>query len=100
MRYEIRNGVKRNGGENSLAVRNITLTLFVPRGVLPVPSLHQVWCCGCGHHAICSVCSCRRGVHGAARRDAVTGTTGWGHAHIVIVVSNVRAGLLRQFFVE
>jgi hypothetical protein len=28
------------------------------------------------------------------------GATGWGHARVVVVVGNDRAGLLRQFFVE
>src|SRR5216683_2250040 len=89
------------------AVCGVTVALFTLRGVSPVPSLHQVWCCSCGHHATRGVCGRKRGSDGAARRDAAMwcmqlgkGTMRWGHVHVVVVVGNNRAGLLRQFFVE
>jgi hypothetical protein len=38
----------------------VTIALSMPCRVLLVPSLHQVWCCSCGRHATCGVCSCKR----------------------------------------
>ena len=55
----------------------------------------------------CVVYAAARGSDGVARRDVVTWCTqlrrvqqGGGHICIVIVVSNNRVGLLRQFFVD
>jgi hypothetical protein len=46
----------------------VAVALFTPHGVLPVPSLRQVWCCG----------SHKRGGDRAARRDAAMWRTQQG----------------------
>jgi hypothetical protein len=51
------------------AACGVTIALLAPYGVSPVPLLHQVWCCSCGHCTTRGVCGCRRGSNRAARRD-------------------------------
>jgi len=52
------------------AACGVAVALFAPRGVSPVPSLRQVWCCG----------GRKRGGDGAARRDAATWRSQLGRA--------------------
>ncbi len=72
----------------------VAVALFVLHGVLLVPSLHQVWCCGYGCHATRGVCSHEghSDMSRVATRGAAMGQPGGGSDVLCVAAGGVVTG--------